>query len=105
MLLLKASFWHLRTLVMGVSQIALVVGVRWVSPARIYTEACLVTYVLVVLDLLLKLCDASLPIVLTVRCFPQSVVPPFNSFLAFRVENNSSRPFSRSKKTRCCCFD
>ena len=58
-----------------------IVSVRWIVPDRSYTEACLVTYILVALDVVLKLCDASLPIVLTVQCFPTSVVPPFNGTL------------------------
>jgi hypothetical protein len=64
--------------------LVLVVAVRWVAPDRSYTEACLVTYVLVVLDVLLKLADATLPITLTTSCFPESLVPPFNSSLIAR---------------------
>ena len=55
---------------------ALVVGVRWVAPERSYSEACRVTYLLVALDLTLKVADAALPIVLVATCF---VVRAFNS--------------------------
>lgn len=58
---------------------ALVVGVRWVAPERSYSEACRVTYLLVALDLTLKVADAALPIVLVATCFPKSFAPPFNS--------------------------
>ena len=56
----------------------LVVGVRWCVPDRSYKEACLVTYVLVALDMLLKLVDASLPIVLTATCFADSITLNMN---------------------------
>ena len=59
----------------------LLVAIRLLAPERSYAEACIVTYVLVCLDVLLKLADASLPVALTVRCFPTSFAPPVNATL------------------------
>ena len=58
---------------------AVIVSVRIMAPDRSYTEACIVTYILVVLDILLKLGDATLPVALTITCFPSSFEPPFNN--------------------------
>ena len=73
----------------SVAAFALLVTIRFVAPERSYTEACLVTYALVSLDLLLKLSDAALPVALTVTCFPESAQPPFNSTI---VAYNCVRP-------------
>ena len=61
--------------------LALIVTVRYLARERSYGEACLVTYVLVACNLLLQLTDATLPIFLTTSCFPDSLLPPFNSTL------------------------
>jgi len=64
-----------------------VVAVRLLAPERSYAEACLVTYLLVSLDMVLKLTDASLPIALTASCFPESIAPPFNgSLVTYRCD-------------------
>lgn len=61
--------------------LALIVTVRYLARERSYGEACLVTYMLVACNLLLQLTDATLPIFLTTSCFPDSLLPPFNSTL------------------------
>ena len=60
---------------------ALIVLVRYLSKERSYKEACVVTYVLVALNLLLQLADATLPMVLTSNCFADTWLPPFNTTL------------------------
>ena len=60
---------------------ALIVLVRYLSKERSYKEACIVTYVLVALNLLLQLADATLPMVLTSNCFADTWLPPFNTTL------------------------
>ena len=57
----------------------LLVAVRVMAPDRSYVEACCVTYVLVILDVLLKMADAALPVALTATCFPQSFDPSLNN--------------------------
>ena len=63
----------------SVCAFTLLVAVRIMSPERSYTEACIVTYVLVCLDVLLKMADAALPVALTATCFPQSFDPSLNN--------------------------
>ena len=63
----------------AVLSFVMVASIRWVTKDRSYTEACLVTYVIVFVELVLKLVDATLPVVVTAHCFPQSIVPPFNT--------------------------
>ena len=73
----------------SITAFALLVGVRCVTPERSFSEACIVTYVLVGLDVLLKLGDATLPIALTVHCFPESAVLGYNSSL---ISSNCAVP-------------
>ena len=68
---------------------ALLVAVRYTARERAYTEACVVTYILVLFNLLLKLGDAALPVALTLQCFPESAVLNFNTSL---VSTNCVRP-------------
>ena len=68
---------------------ALLVGVRVFAKERAYAEACVITYLLVALSVLLKAADLAVPWVTTVVCFPDSALPPFNSTL---VAHNCDRP-------------
>ena len=49
---------------------ALLVGVRVFAKERAYAEACVITYLLVALSVLLKAADLAVPWVTTVVCFP-----------------------------------
>ena len=59
--------------------LGLTLGIRWFSEERSYTEAKYVTYVLVFLEFALKILDVGLPVVVTMRCFPWSAVPPYHN--------------------------
>jgi hypothetical protein len=61
---------------------AVIVSIRYMAKERAYHEACCITYVLVAFNLLLKLADAALPVATTAQCFPDSVLPPYNSTLS-----------------------
>lgn len=73
----------------AIGTFALLVAVRVFAKERAYSEACIITYILVALAVVLKVVDLALPIALTAVCFPDSALPPFNSTL---VAHNCAVP-------------
>jgi hypothetical protein len=73
----------------SVTALLLIVLIRWFSQERSYTDAHLVTSILVLLDVGLKLGDIGTPVMLSAVCFPESVVPPFNNSMHM---GNCARP-------------
>ena len=65
----------------AIAAFALIVIVRYAAEERAYQEACVVTYILVLINLALKLADTGLPLVAAFTCFPSSSVFDFNSTL------------------------
>jgi len=66
----------------SVSAFIIVVLIRVNTEERAYSEALVVTTALVVLDACLKVGDVCTPVLLTIVCFPESAIPPFNTTLA-----------------------